>query len=64
MQGRLFLDVVVREGATILQLLAGKYEALLVRGNALFVLHTALMDEPVAHRVSEGGASLSPVIVM
>ena len=32
-QGGLFLDVVVREGASILELLAGKDEALLIRGN-------------------------------
>jgi hypothetical protein len=37
-QGRLFLDVVVGECAAVLELLAGKDEALLVRGDALLVL--------------------------
>ena len=32
-EGRLLLDVVVREGAAVLELLAGKDQALLVRGN-------------------------------
>jgi len=36
-EGRLLLDVVVRKGAAILELLAGKDEALLVRGNSLLV---------------------------
>ncbi len=34
MQGGLLLDVIVRQGAAILQLLAGKDQALLVRGDA------------------------------
>jgi hypothetical protein len=38
----LLLDVVVREGATILQLLAGENETLLVRGNAFLVLDLLL----------------------
>ena len=33
-EGRLLLDVVVSQGAAILQLLAGKDQALLVRGDA------------------------------
>jgi len=37
-QGRLFLDVVVAERATIFQLLAGKDQTLLVWWNALLVL--------------------------
>jgi hypothetical protein len=36
-QGRLLLDVVVGEGAAVLELLAGEDETLLVRGNALLV---------------------------
>jgi len=36
------LDVVVRQGAAILQLLASKDQALLVRRNALFVLDLGL----------------------
>ena len=42
MERRLFLDVVVREGATILELLAGEDQALLVRGDALLVLDLGL----------------------
>ncbi|KAF7078315.1 hypothetical protein CFC21_082774 [Triticum aestivum] len=41
-EGGLLLDVVVRKGAAILQLLAGKDQALLVRGNALLVLDLGL----------------------
>ena len=37
-QGTLLLDVVVREGASVLQLLASKDETLLVRRNTLLVL--------------------------
>ena len=36
-KGGLLLDVVVREGAAILELLAGEDQALLVRGNTLLV---------------------------
>lgn len=36
-EGRLLLDVVVGEGAAVLELLAGEDETLLVRGNALLV---------------------------
>ena len=42
MQGRLLLNVVIRESATILQLLAGKNQALLVRGDTLLVLNLRL----------------------
>lgn len=38
MQGRLLLDVVVREGSSIFELLAGKDESLLIRGDSLLVL--------------------------
>ena len=37
-QGRLLLDVVVRESATVLELLAGENQALLVGWDALLVL--------------------------
>ncbi len=37
-QGRLLLDVVVGEGAAVLELLAGEDQALLVGGDALLVL--------------------------
>jgi hypothetical protein len=42
MQGRFLLDVVVGQSATILKLLAGEDQALLVRGNALLILDLAL----------------------
>ena len=42
MQGRFLLDVVVGQGATILKLLAGEDQALLVWGNALLVLNLRL----------------------
>ena len=38
MEGALLLDVVVREGATVLELLAGEDQPLLVRGDPLLVL--------------------------
>jgi len=41
-EGRLLLDVVVRQGAPVLQLLAGEDETLLVRGDALLVLDLGL----------------------
>jgi len=41
-EGALLLDVVVRESAAILQLLASEDEPLLVRGNALLVLDLGL----------------------
>merc|ERR1711884_886233 len=42
MEGRLLLDVVVRESSSILQLLSSKDQPLLVRGNALLVLNLGL----------------------
>jgi len=41
-KGGLLLDVVVREGAAVFQLLAGEDEALLVGGDALLVLNLGL----------------------
>jgi hypothetical protein len=41
-EGGLLLDVVVGEGAAILELLSGENQALLVRGNALLVLDLGL----------------------
>ena len=41
-QRRLLLDVVVRERAAVLELLSGKDQALLVRGDALLVLDLRL----------------------
>jgi hypothetical protein len=42
MKGRLFLDVVITQSASILELLAGEDETLLVWGDTLFVLDFAL----------------------
>jgi hypothetical protein len=39
MEGRLLLDVVVREGTAVFKLLAGKDEALLVWRDALLVYY-------------------------
>merc|ERR1711871_111048 len=41
-EGRLLLDVVILEGAAILELLAGEDKTLLVRGDALLVLDLGL----------------------
>ena len=41
MKSRLLLDIVVREGPAIFELLASEDEALLVRGDALLVLDLA-----------------------
>ena len=41
-KSRLLLDVVVRESAAILELLAGEDETLLVRGDTLLVLNLSL----------------------
>ena len=42
MEGGLLLNIVVRKGPAILELLSGEDEALLVRGNALLVLDLRL----------------------
>ena len=42
MQRALFLDIVVSEGAAVLQLLAREDEALLIGGDALLVLNLRL----------------------
>jgi hypothetical protein len=42
MKGGLLLDVVVREGATVLELLACEDQALLVRRNTLLILNLRL----------------------
>ena len=42
MESRLLLDVVVREGTAVLELLASENETLLVRGNAFLVLDLLL----------------------
>ena len=42
MEGRLLLDVVVRKSATVLELLSGENQTLLVRGNSFLVLDLGL----------------------
>ena len=42
MEGRLLLDVVVRESSAVLELLAGEDQTLLIRGDALLVLDLGL----------------------
>ena len=42
MEGRLLLDVVVRKGTAVLELLAGEDETLLIGGDALLVLDLGL----------------------
>lgn len=42
MKGGLFLNVVVREGTTVLQLLSSKNQTLLVRRNTFLVLNLCL----------------------
>ena len=54
MESRFFLNVIVRESAAVLELLASEDQALLVRGNALLVLNLLLN---VLNRV--GGLDLS-----
>ena len=44
MEGGLLLDVVVGQGAAVLQLLAGEDETLLVRGDPLLVLQQTVDD--------------------
>ena len=42
MEGRLLLDVIIRKGAAILELLSGEDETLLVWGNTFLVLDLGL----------------------
>ena len=42
MEGRFLLNVVIRESTPILELLSGKNQALLIRGDSLFVLNLSL----------------------
>jgi len=42
MEGGLLLDIVVRQGPAIFQLLAGKDQPLLIRGNSLLILDLGL----------------------
>lgn len=42
MQGRLLLDVVVRQGSSVLQLFSSEDQALLIRRNSLLILNLRL----------------------
>ena len=57
---RLLLDVVVREGAAVFELLAGKDQALLVWGNSLLVLNRGQLISMV---VPESGCNYAPWIL-
>ena len=59
MQCGLLLNVVVGQGATILKLLAGEDQALLVWGNALLVLDLALDIVDSVRRLNLEGDGLS-----
>ena len=59
MKSRLFLDVVVGQGATILELLASKDQALLIRRNAFLVLDLALYVVDCVRRLHLKGDSLT-----
>ena len=42
MEGRLLLDVVIRKGTAVLELLSGENQTLLIRGDTLLVLDLSL----------------------
>ena len=58
-KGGLLLDVVVREGTSILKLLAGKDQTLLVRGDTLLVLNLGLDGLDSVAALNLEGDSLS-----
>ena len=57
MKGRLLLDVVVRKGAAVLELLAGEDKTLLVWGDALLVLDPVGTSAPVRQHKWAGGST-------
>jgi hypothetical protein len=59
MQGGFLLDVVVRKRATVLELLSGKDQTLLVRGDALLVLNLGLDVVDRIGRLNVQGDGLS-----
>jgi len=59
MESRFLLDVVVRQGAAVLELLASENQALLVRGNALLVLNLRLHIVDGIRRFNLEGDGLS-----
>jgi hypothetical protein len=58
-ESRLLLNVVVRQGTAVLQLLSGKDQTLLVRGNSLLVLNLALDIVDGVARLNLKGNSLT-----
>ena len=59
MQGRLLLNVVIRQGATVLKLFSSKDETLLVRRDALLVLDLGLHIVDGVGRLNLEGDSLA-----
>ena len=59
MEGRLLLDIVIREGAAILELLAGEDKTLLIRGDTLLVLDLLLHIVDGVRRLHLKGDSLT-----
>jgi hypothetical protein len=67
MEGGLFLDIVIRKSAAVLELLAGKDETLLIRRNTFLVLDLCLhvVDSIAGFDLeSDGLASQSLMVVM
>merc|ERR1712038_473591 len=58
-QGRLLLDVVILQGAVVLQLFASEDKALLIRRNALFILNLLLNSLDVVGGLNAKGNRLS-----
>jgi hypothetical protein len=60
MESGLLLDVVVSQGAAVLQLLAGEDQTLLIRRDSLLVLHTHIQQQMVTENMSDHIAQLFP----
>jgi len=58
-EGGLLLDVVIRKSVTILKLLAGEDQTLLIRGDALLVLDLGLHSINAVGRIDLKGNSLA-----
>ncbi len=59
MESGLLLDIVIREGAAVLELLSGENQTLLIRGNAFLVLNLALDIVDGIRRLNLKGDGLS-----
>ena len=59
MKGRLLLDVVIREGTAILQLLTSEDKTLLIRGDSLLILDLSLNVVNGIRRLNIEGDGLS-----